>query len=282
MPCGGLTTGVRNRKPSPCRNVTLPSRGPRSFIEWENIQLAEQARCSGMLRNLCAADRRSSPGWRARAPAASRCCCCSTMKSARLRTWAKSWSRTSRAKSHCTLRLTAAPGLNYYEQKNRGAREAAAEIVVYLDSDVIPEDNWLISLLTPFPDSNVQVVSGNSYLTATGPYSKAFALFWFFPLPANTKCGLRAAPRFSSPNNRWRSAARRFSSIRSCPWAGTTRGWCLALHAIDCAGRGIVIYHNSAAGQPSGPFRPFAFRQSHSPKERARHVNGRIAQARGR
>ena len=165
------------------------------------------------------------------------------MKSARLRTCAKSWSRTSRAKSHCTLRLTAAPGLNYYEQKNRGAREAAAEIVVYLDSDVIPEDNWLISLLTPFADSNVQVVSGNSYLTATGPYSKAFALFWFFPLRARNAVFEPRTVFFA--NN---VAFRREVILQHpfVPVAGTTRGWCLAL-AHRLRRDGIVIYHNSAA-----------------------------------
>ena len=235
-------------------------------IEWENIQLAEQARCLEMLRNLS----RQIDEVCLAAPGAG------GIEVLLLFDDEKCSAEDVRrvvepyfppAKPHCTLRLTAAPGLNYYEQKNRGAREAAAEIVVYLDSDVIPEDNWLTSLLTPFADANVEVVCGNSYLTATGPYSKAFALFWFFPLRARNAV---FEPRtvFFANNVAFRREVIRRASVRA---RGRHDARLVSGVGASTAQDGIVIYHNSAA-QVSHPA-PFGL--SH-------FVNRALAQGRDR
>src|SRR3990172_1590472 len=44
---------------------------------------------------------------------------------------------------HVELRVVPTPGGGYYALKNAGARLARGDIVVFLDSDVIPEDGWL-------------------------------------------------------------------------------------------------------------------------------------------
>jgi hypothetical protein len=76
----------------------------------------------------------------------------------------------------------ALPSLRYYELKNAGAAAATREILVFLDSDVIPEDGWLDTLLAPFADSKTVAVNGHTYLGHHGFVSRVFALMWVFPL----------------------------------------------------------------------------------------------------
>jgi hypothetical protein len=72
---------------------------------------------------------------------------------------------------------------HYYGMKNEGAARARGEIVIFIDSDVVPEDGWLEALTRPFFDnSRVRVVAGHTYLSHETFIEKAFALGWFFPL----------------------------------------------------------------------------------------------------
>lgn len=80
------------------------------------------------------------------------------------------------------IRILETDGLEYFEQKNFGARQSASDLVVFIDSDVVPEEGWLSGLISPFQNPEVQVVCGNTYMSPDGLYGKAFALFWFFPL----------------------------------------------------------------------------------------------------
>lgn len=84
-----------------------------------------------------------------------------------------------------TLRTIDGPGLRYYEIKNLGAEQANGDIVIFVDTDVLPEDGWLRSMLRPFNDPTVGVVAGNTYVKPDTAYSQAFSLFWLFPLRAN-------------------------------------------------------------------------------------------------
>lgn len=80
------------------------------------------------------------------------------------------------------LSVVATEGGGYYAQKNRGAELAANELVLFLDSDVVPEPGWLAALLGTFADPAVAVACGNTYVEPEDFAAKAFALFWFFPL----------------------------------------------------------------------------------------------------
>jgi hypothetical protein len=64
-------------------------------------------------------------------------------------------------------RLVPVPGAEYYALKNAGAREVEGELLVFVDSDVVPDPGWLGDLLRPFDDETVGVVAGNSYLEPT-------------------------------------------------------------------------------------------------------------------
>ena len=80
-----------------------------------------------------------------------------------------------------TIRKESAVGLHYYDLKNFGAQSASCDIVLFLDSDVIPDDNWLPALLDVLDDPDVQFVAGNTYLAIDGFLDKCFALTWGFP-----------------------------------------------------------------------------------------------------
>lgn len=73
-------------------------------------------------------------------------------------------------------------GGDYYALKNAGAERARADVVVLVDSDVIPEPGWLAELVRPLDDPDVQVAVGNTYIEPAGLVGKTFALGWVFPL----------------------------------------------------------------------------------------------------
>ena len=136
-------------------------------------------------------------------------------------------------------RITTIPtdGLNYYEQKNFGAQQCDTDLIVFLDSDVIPERGWLAGLLEAFEDPEVQVVHGNVYIDVQGLYSKAFALFWFFSRRVEEN-GLRHTKnRFPANNVAFRRAT--FEAFKY-PSRPTFRGQC-GLLAKTLRDHGIAI-----------------------------------------
>lgn len=80
-------------------------------------------------------------------------------------------------------RFDVAPGAHYYEVKNAGAREARGRVIALADSDVIPRPGWLVNLVRPFEDPDVQVAVGNTIVRPTPTVaSKAFAAATWFPV----------------------------------------------------------------------------------------------------
>jgi hypothetical protein len=86
------------------------------------------------------------------------------------------------SKNKVATEICDARGLLYYELKNVGASRARSPLVVFIDSDVIPEKGWLRNLIGPFSDPKVQVAVASPYVPVSGTYDKTFALFWNFPL----------------------------------------------------------------------------------------------------
>ncbi len=228
------------------------------IVEWDNVRLAELGRCRAMLREVArqASGLRHS-GCRGTAPAAptdpspDRIELLVLYDSERIHRGAVEsvlHAELGPAPAALAPRVIAAPGMGYYSLKNFGVTHAAGELVMFVDSDVIPEAGWLSGLITPFADSGVQLIGGNTYVDATGFYSKAVALTWFFPL-RETGSAIRTADRFFANN----FAARR-PLLVAHPFPtgdGAARGACLALSRRLTAG-GIAIHRNPAA-QASHP-----------------------------
>jgi hypothetical protein len=145
-----------------------------------------------------------------------------------------------------SLRVEDARGRHYYDLKNTGARLATGEIVVFLDSDVIPEEGWLVNLIDPFFSNNgIKILAGNSYLDCEGLYSKAFALGWFFSLQCEERhLGVHKAGFFAN------NVAFRKELIMTHPFPempeGVTRKSCVML-AKQLKHEGIPIWINTAA-----------------------------------
>jgi Glycosyl transferase family 2 len=72
-------------------------------------------------------------------------------------------------------------GLRYFDLKNEGGRRARGDILLFVDSDCLPEDKWLRRLLDSFDSPEVDVVTGNSYIDRDTFYAKTFAVGWYFP-----------------------------------------------------------------------------------------------------
>lgn len=135
----------------------------------------------------------------------------------------------------------------YYRQKNHGATIAKRSLVMFLDSDVVPESGWLDSLLSTFNDQNVAIACGNTYIDATDIYSKAFALFWFFPLRAKEP-RLAPSPYFFANNVVFRRDLFLQYQFPELPYL---RGQCTALaNALTKDGHQIFIQNAARVSHP--------------------------------
>lgn len=153
--------------------------------------------------------------------------------------------------SFVKLRFEEAMGCHYYELKNHGASIAHGEIVVFLDSDVVPEDRWLYELTIPiFEDFTVNVVAGNTYIDPADTINKAFALGWFFPTKQTDPMKNNHCEEFYANNVAFRKALFDINPFPKMP-DGMTRGSCelLAERLIE---QNIPILFNGAA-QTSHP-----------------------------
>ena len=218
-------------------------------IEWENIQLAEADRCSTMLAELMR-QIDAYPADTAGHPAHFEVLLVfdeQKMTEADVREFCRQC--IPNAARQATLRYVPSPGLGYYEQKNLGAREAQGSIVVFLDSDVIPEAGWLSKLLSSFKDPAVNVVCGNCFLAAEDVVSKSLALAWFFPL-RETSDSLMPRDSFFANNVAFRREVALAHPF--VPLEGTSRGACRMLARRLTADRvGLFINTGARVSHPA-------------------------------
>jgi Glycosyl transferase family 2 len=151
-------------------------------------------------------------------------------------------------------RLIPVPGGTYYVLKNEGARHATGDLLLMLDTDVVPQAGWLRALLEPFTEPQVQLVGGQAYLATDSTIAKALALSWFFPL--------RQAKRTLGPKTHFfaNNVAIRRSLLLEHPFPdvpGANRGACKVL-AQQLLELGTPPYINTAAEVEHPP--PYGFR----------------------
>jgi hypothetical protein len=212
-------------------------------IEWENIQLSEADRCSAMLAELTRqiAAHPGQPAAGARDFEILVIFDDHKISATGVREFVAAC--VSAIPDRAELRFVAGSGRGYYEQKNLGAAEARGRVVVFLDSDVIPEPGWLLGLLGSFADPAVEVVCGNCYLDTGDLVSKSLALAWFFPLRDGREVLVRQDSFFANNVAFRREVAVRYPFV---PLEGTSRGACrLLARRLTEEGRGLFV--NTAA-----------------------------------
>jgi hypothetical protein len=141
-----------------------------------------------------------------------------------------------------SIRIVPAPGQRYYEQKNKGATLASGAVVIFLDSDVVPDEGWLEGLLAALDDPDVGIVGGETYHATDTFHDKLFAAFWTFPTRRPSR-GLYRHKHFYANNLAVRRA---LILAHPFPDAPAYRGQCAAL-AKSLMRRGIAIYRQSAS-----------------------------------
>jgi glycosyltransferase involved in cell wall biosynthesis len=208
-------------------------------IEWENAKLSDLARAERMLaelgRQMAEAARRRNLSAEllvlydsdAVDPSVPR-----TAIEARLD--AAAWPGS--------IQLVPAPGQRYYEQKNKGASLASGEIVVFLDSDVVPDAGWLEGLLAALDDPAVGIVGGETYHATDTLHDKLFAAFWTFPTRRPSR-GLYRYKHFYANNLAVRRA---LILAHPFPDAPAYRGQCAAL-AKSLMRKDIAIFRQGAS-----------------------------------
>jgi glycosyltransferase involved in cell wall biosynthesis len=135
-------------------------------------------------------------------------------------------------------RLIAADEGGYYRSKDLGAKQASGELLLFLDSDVIPEEHWLERMFSAFDDPSVQIVAGSAYIEPADFIGKVFALTWFFPLRQESR-PMESTATFFANNFALRKSlyiAHPFPELH-----GSSRGSCLLL-ASELARANISIW----------------------------------------
>jgi len=143
----------------------------------------------------------------------------------------------------CPVLLYEVPSTaNYYEKKNIGARHARNEILIFFDTDLIPDPGWLEGMLTPFQQWEVSVLMGATYLDSERPYDMAVALFWIFK-PARPSAPLHSTISLLSNN-----LAMRRSLFTKFPFPNRDvyRGQCTEL-GLQLMGAGLTLYEQTGA-----------------------------------
>jgi hypothetical protein len=148
-----------------------------------------------------------------------------------------------RLSRHWDLVVQAAPGLEYYPLKIFGAELAHGNLLLFVDSDVLPEADWLAHLLGSFAEPGIDVVCGQTYVAPTDLVARAFALGWTYAL--RDDAGQLLQPRkFYANNIAFRAPVFRKTGFRSV--GRRSRGASSLLRA-DLQALGIPIWENRMA-----------------------------------
>ncbi|MBU2532082.1 MAG: glycosyltransferase family 2 protein [Alphaproteobacteria bacterium] len=159
-----------------------------------------------------------------------------------------------RARFPGDVRILPAPSLSYYDQKNFGVSQTDADVIVFIDSDVVTDQGWLKELLDAIEKHGAEVVGGETYLTTDTFYERLCAAFWNFDVNRGGE-GMYETRNFYANN-----VALKRSVCERFPFepAETFRGQCASL-AKKLRTNGIKIYRVRSATV------------SHPPPEGAKH-----------
>ncbi len=72
--------------------------------------------------------------------------------------------------------ITVPANESYYQVKMRGVNLVKSDLVIFVDSDCLYNEDWLAGLLEPFADPQVNIVAGETGFAGTGPYVLALSI----------------------------------------------------------------------------------------------------------
>lgn len=72
----------------------------------------------------------------------------------------------------------------YLDLKHAGARASSGDVILFLDSDILPEEGWLKTLIGSLAQPDVRVVGSKVYVDPVDLVHRTFALTWYFALRA--------------------------------------------------------------------------------------------------
>jgi glycosyltransferase involved in cell wall biosynthesis len=152
-------------------------------------------------------------------------------------------------------------GLEYYQAKMRGIELTTGDVVVLCDSDCVYDANWLAAMLTPFGQSEIQMVAGETSLDIKGAYGLAMALTYIFPRYTRSENHLKPTGSYFCNN-----VAFKRNLIAQFPIPGA-----LPLYRGNC----VIHAHRLAAHQQSIWQQPEA-RALHAPPNGLAHFVSRF------
>jgi hypothetical protein len=147
------------------------------------------------------------------------------------------------------LGVHVAQGLEYYPLKNHGASLASGDLLLFVDSDVLPDPGWLAHLLGSFGRPEIQVVSGQTYVGPHDVVSRAFALGWTYELRDDSEAFVTGR-KFYGNNVAFRAQA--FPKEGFPALGPRTRG-ASSLVRARLAQEGIDIWQNRRAAVDNPP-----------------------------
>lgn len=145
------------------------------------------------------------------------------------------------------VKIVAVETGDYYQQKNLGAAAADGRLLLFIDSDVVPQPGWLRGMLEAADDPRVDVVGGVTIVSCSGFYERAMALIWIFPLRPE-QASLVPVAYFHA--NNFAISATLFAGHRF-PDTGQHRGQCgLLADELRSAGRRIWLSQRARVEHP--------------------------------
>lgn len=75
-------------------------------------------------------------------------------------------------------------GAKYMDQKIAGVAATKSDVIVFADSDCHYRPNWLVEILAPLANADVDFAYGRNVMMVDSFWGKAAAAYWFYPIEA--------------------------------------------------------------------------------------------------